>query len=119
MPEITALICGGRQHRLSQKDALALAYFLGREMVTHVIHGAAPGVDSDAGKVAETIGLRVTPYPADWAVYGKEAGPIRNQKMIDEGMPDLLVAFPGGRGTADMVRKASKARLRIEDWRDG
>lgn len=40
--------------------------------------------------------------------YGKSAGPIRNQTMLDDGKPDLVLAFPGGRGTADMVAKAEK-----------
>jgi ABC-type sugar transport system substrate-binding protein len=29
--------------------------------------------------------------------------------MLDEGKPDIVVAFPGGTGTADMVRRARKA----------
>ena len=48
--------------------------------------------------------------PADWTKHGKAAGPIRNQKMLDE-CPDLVVAFPGGKGTADMVRRAMKAGI--------
>jgi Lhr-like helicase len=33
--------------------------------------------------------------------------------MIDEGKPDLVIAFPGGRGTADMVGRARKAGIRV------
>ena len=40
---------------------------------------------------------------------GRKAGPIRNQQMLDEGRPSLVVAFPGGRGMADMVRRARNA----------
>jgi hypothetical protein len=42
--------------------------------------------------------------------------------MLDEGKPDLVVAFPGGGGTKDMVRRAVKAGLsihevnRADDW---
>lgn len=39
------------------------------------------------------------------------AGPIRNQQMLDDGKPDLVVAFPGGKGTADMVRRARVAGI--------
>jgi len=44
----------------------------------------------------------------EWDELGKKAGPLRNQRMLDEGKPDLVVAFPGGGGTKDMV----SARLR-------
>lgn len=50
--------------------------------------------------------MQVKPYPADWKRHGKSAGPIRNQLMLYETQPHIVVAFPGGRGTADMVRKA-------------
>ena len=48
-------------------------------------------------------------YMADWDGLGRKAGPIRNQRMLDDGKPDLGIAFPGGRGTADMVRRAREA----------
>ena len=56
---------------------------------------------------------RAGSYPAQWDVYGRRAGPIRNQEMIDEGKPDGVVAFPGGKGTADMVRRAEAAGLKV------
>lgn len=60
------------------------------------------------------------PFPPDadrmyalWDVHGKAAGPIRNKKMLDEGDPDLVLAFPGGKGTADMVRQAKAAGIPV------
>ena len=47
------------------------------------------------------------------------AGHIRNQQMIDEGKPDLVVAFPGGAGTADMIRRAKKHNLKVIEVKDG
>lgn len=58
-------------------------------------------------------GISAEGFPADWRKYGKSAGPLRNQQMIDEGKPDLVVAFPGGTGTADMVRRAKAAGIRV------
>ena len=58
----------------------------------------------------------------EWDELGKKAGPLRNQRMLDEGKPNLVVAFPGGGGTKDMVRRAVKARVpihevnRADDW---
>ena len=46
---------------------------------------------------------------------GKKAGPLRNQRMLDEGKPDLVVAFPGGGGTKDTVRRAVQAGVIIHD----
>ena len=55
----------------------------------------------------------VEEYPADWKKYGKSAGPLRNQRMIDEGKPDLVVAFPGGVGTADMISRAKAYNISV------
>ena len=71
-----------------------------------VIHGDAKGADTVAQKWAETRGCPVERYPANWKQEGRKAGPLRNTRMLDEGAPDVVVAFPGGVGTADMVGKA-------------
>ena len=36
--------------------------------------------------------------------------------MLDERRPDLVVAFPGGRGTADMVGRARSAGIEVIDF---
>lgn len=74
-----------------------------------VISGKARGVDTAAIDWACVNWCQFREYPADWNKHGKAAGPIRNRQMLDEGKPDLVVAFPGGKGTADMV-KVAKAR---------
>ena len=74
--------------------------------------GGARGVDSIAEDWAVVHWVQHKIYPADWAAHGHAAGPIRNQQMLDEGAPvDMVVAFPGGKGTADMVRRASAAKI--------
>lgn len=62
---------------------------------------------------ALAVKVKGATYCANWTRDGKAAGPIRNQRMIDEGKPDLVVAFPGGRGTADMVRRAKAAGVKV------
>jgi len=57
--------------------------------------------------------LAIRSFPADWEKDGLAAGPMRNQRMLDEGKPDLVIAFPGGRGTADMVQRAKAAHVRV------
>lgn len=103
------LVCGGREYGATPSERAAVVTVLAalRGDVT-VVHGAAPGADSEAGQAAEILGLRVEKYPADWATHGKAAGPLRNQQMLDTGI-DLVIAFPGGRGTADMKGRARLA----------
>lgn len=62
-----------------------------------------------AGYWARKRGLTNRKFPANWDAHGRAAGAIRNKQMLLEGKPDLVIAFPGGRGTADMVRRAQEA----------
>jgi hypothetical protein len=50
--------------------------------------------------------------PADWEKWGTAAGPKRNQMMLDQ-KPDIVLAFPGGRGTADMIARAEQAGVEV------
>lgn len=77
-----------------------------------VISGGARGADFLARCYAKYCGWEYQEFLADWKKYKAAAGPIRNQWMLDEGKPDLVIAFPGGKGTADMVSRARKAGVR-------
>jgi hypothetical protein len=83
-----------------------------------IIHGKAKGADSIADEWAAVNWLSVEEYEADWATHGKAAGPIRNQQMLDEGKPDMVVAFSGRTGTADMVRRARKAGISVVEVKE-
>jgi hypothetical protein len=37
--------------------------------------------------------------------------------MLDEWQPDGVIAFPGGRGTADMTRRAKESGLKVWEIR--
>jgi hypothetical protein len=78
-----------------------------------IVHGAAEGADALAERWAKAEFIGRHRFPAQWDKYGKAAGPIRNQAMIDKGKPDLVVAFPGDRGTADMGRRAKAAGIKV------
>lgn len=78
-----------------------------------LICGMAKGADLIAYDWAVVNWSQVKEFSADWKTHGKAAGHIRNQQMLDEGKPDLVVAFPGGRGTADMVRRSKKAGVEV------
>jgi hypothetical protein len=84
-----------------------------------LIHGDARGADRIAAWYWSGIRQRQSEaYPADWARNGRAAGPIRNQRMLDSGV-DLVIAFDGGTGTADMVSRAKKAGVRVLDVMKG
>ena len=95
----------------------ALEYYVPAEVPSWppcvLIHGAARGADEGAARWAKSEGIASRAYPANWRKHGKAAGPIRNQQMLDDGRPDFVVAFPGGRGTADMVRRAHAAGVPV------
>lgn len=105
------IVCGGRDYRdhtviKGVIDALPEGAI--------VIHGGAPGADKLAAKAAWERGLDVREYPAEWLKLGRSAGPIRNQQMLEVESPDLVIAFPGGRGTDDMVGRALKAGVKVK-----
>lgn len=78
-----------------------------------VISGKARGADTLAIDWAVVNWQDYKEFPADWEKYGKSAGYIRNQQMLDEGKPDIVVAFPGGAGTRMMVNIARKAGVEV------
>jgi len=80
-----------------------------------LIEGGATGVDSAAADFATVNFCKLEVFPADWKKHGRSAGYIRNKQMLFEGKPDLVVAFPGGKGTAMMVDLANGAGIKVID----
>lgn len=105
------LVCGGRRFN----DALTFGSWMGgierQHKITTIIQGGATGADFMAKKFGEWRGYKVETFDADWKRYGKAAGPIRNQRMIDEGKPDLALCLPGGAGTLDMMKRLTIAGI--------
>lgn len=107
------IVCGGRDYRNRRAVFDALDRLHAKRGIDFLIQGAADGADYLAWQWAYERGIRCGSYPANWDEDGRKAGLIRNQRMIDEGKPDGVVAFPGGRGTADMIARAKKAGLTV------
>ncbi len=107
------LVCGGRDY--ADYDAVAQELDDYRKRVSHlvIIQGGASGADALAREWCARSFVDYHNFPADWRRHGRSAGPIRNAKMIAEGRPDVVIAFPGGRGTADMCRQASAAGIPV------
>lgn len=107
------IVCGGRDYADINHVFKALDAFDGECRIDLVIHGKAPGADMLAESWAKYRRRDCLAYPANWAKHGKAAGPRRNQKMLDEGQPEAVLAFPGGAGTADMIRRAEAAGVPV------
>ncbi len=107
------LVCGG----LDYVDAGMVDAVLDgiRAKFPHltIIHGGARGADSLADRYAFAHSLRKLVFLADWDKHGKSAGMVRNARMLLEGKPNLVVAFPGGRGTANMIEQAEAKGIKV------
>lgn len=106
------IVCGGRYFGDWAAVYFALDEIHEETPIEAVIHGNARGADALAGRWAVNRAVKCWPVPAQWKKHGKAAGPKRNQAMLGMGI-DLVVAFPGGRGTADMVRRAEAAGVKV------
>lgn len=80
-----------------------------------LIHGAARGADSLADAWALRRGVSRRAFPADWARFGRAAGGLRNTQMLRDGQPELVIAFPGGTGTRNMIAQARMAKVAVRE----
>ena len=116
---IRVLVCGGRNYADSDHIHNTLCDLdATRGPISCVIHGAATGADHEGMIWAQMMAeirpaIRHAPFAADWRQFGKAAGPIRNARMLAEGKPDIVLAFPGGRGTRDMTERARAAGVEV------
>lgn len=112
------LICGGREYADAQCVASKLHTALFRFESTNrrmiIIEGGAKGADTLARKWAETKGVPYATVPALWDYHGRKAGPLRNDAMLLL-QPTHCIAFPGGTGTEDMIRRCESRDIPV--WR--
>jgi predicted Rossmann-fold nucleotide-binding protein len=117
------IVAGGGRDLLwlpAQIAAVLLARTSG-QLVHGLLHGGARGADRTIGRAAHQLGWPVEVLPADWRRHGRAAGPIRNRELLElaisraEALSSaaapvsvLVVAFPGGAGTASLVREARR-----------
>jgi predicted Rossmann-fold nucleotide-binding protein len=118
------LVCGGRNYDSAEVSnwlhnfaLIDIGERLGRYIrdgdIKAVIHGGASGADKGGARWGEEIGAKVIQFKADWRQWGNRAGPIRNRRMIVEGKPDIVIAFPGGAGTRNMIDQAREACIPV------
>lgn len=110
---IRVLVCGGRNYNDRAAVYRELDDLERSHGITLVMHGGAPGADDLAESWAISRCVPHRWFTAEWTRLGKAAGPARNARMLAEGKPDVVLAFPGGKGTADMVRRAESAGVEV------
>ncbi len=105
------LVCGGR--KFANKGQLYEE--LDDRPVSAIVHGDAKGADRLAGQWASERGIPEILVPANWIYHHKGAGPIRNGWMLKFVRVDVVLAFPGGTGTANMVSQARAAGIPVKE----
>lgn len=111
---IRVIVCGGRHFADAAMLSSTLNHLHSLYPFRVVITGGTRGADRLAEAWARSHGVECIAEPVtqeEWDTLGRAAGPIRNQRMIDDHRPSHCVAFPGGSGTRDMIRRARKAGI--------
>ena len=104
------LVCGGRGY----EDAVRVYAVLDDLGIDEIVEGGAEGADLIARGWAWRREVVCHTYPAQWKKHGRSAGPLRNAQMLKANPDlDLVVAFPGGPGTANMVTQARRAGIPV------
>ena len=110
---VIVLVTGGRGYA----DVLTVERVLRNLAPGLVLHGGARGADTIADHWASRNGVHTAEVCALWDFHGKAAGPKRNAVLVElaKRLGAEVVAFPGGAGTADCVRRAREAGLVIHE----
>lgn len=106
------LVCGGRDYSNAKNVHAVLDRVHAKHPELIVIAGGAPGADTWAVHWAEVRGVHYAEVPAHWDTYKKKAGYLRNAAMLAL-QPQACVAFPGGPGTAMMVKLCREAGIPV------
>lgn len=105
------LVCGGRN--FYNKSLLYSALKAAPFEITKIVNGGANGADKLSTIWAKEKGIPYVEYPAEWNKYGRRAGPIRNAEMLELENIDYVIAFPGGKGTEDMIKRAEAKGIKV------
>jgi predicted Rossmann-fold nucleotide-binding protein len=113
MKDLHLIVCGSR-HFDNRRIVYKVLDRIHKERgINLIIEGGATGADRLAREWAKSRGVLFKTFEADWTTHGRAAGPIRNREMLAWPYLSGVVAFPGGKGTADMVRQARTAAVTV------
>ena len=107
------IIAGGRTLKLSGQELDEIMEELWVPDPDTVVTGLASGIDTAGARWARYHNIPLDLYPAEWSLYGKAAGPMRNQKMAENADGLLLIWDGKSRGSKSMKFEAEKRGLDI------
>jgi len=109
------IIAGGRGYRFTEDDKRFLDSMIHNPGIEEVVSGCCSGADKCGEDWAESRGIPVKRFPAQWHLYGAKAGPRRNKEMAAHA--DAVALFPGGPGTENVAIWAKRNGLMLYDRR--
>jgi len=109
------LVTGGRHLDDVALIHRALILIHAQSPLSVLIHGGHAILGAAVEDWARNMRLHVLRYPANWRELGKRAEGIRNDFMLADSRPDLVLAFPGGNDTRALVLGALRRGLRVFD----
>lgn len=113
MTGLRVLVCGGREFDNWTAVTRTLSAIHAETPIGCIIEGGARGADFLAQKWARHNNIASMRFEAHWNTMGKRAGHVRNGWMLEYGQPDLVIAFPGAKGTQNMVEQAARAGVEV------
>ena len=108
--DMKILVCGGRAY----SDINTFYDVINQYDIDEIVTGCANGADKMAREFAIHRNIPLDVHHAQWHVHGRAAGPIRNTQMILQ-KPDLVLAFPGGKGTRNMITQARTHNIKYQE----
>ena len=108
------IIAGGRDFNDFRKLCDVSLYMLQNKKNVEIVSGTATGADKLGEKFAKFMGYKIKQFPANWDVYGKRGGYVRNKEMAKYA--DALIAFwdKSSKGTKHMIDLANKNNLKVK-----
>lgn len=104
-------------------DYIVFRYILDKSLASIndnivIIEGGARGTDALAKQYAIERHYEFIEFPADWDNYGRAAGIIRNDEMVnfikDKSCKALFFWDGQSRGTGDCLMRAKRAGIKCE-----
>jgi hypothetical protein len=114
---MTVLVCGGRNYLNDAEEITALNNLHAMHQISLMVIGGASGADDTAEKWAKNRRISRFIMEAQWGIHDRSAGPIRNRQMLhflrQQPGKKLVAAFPGNKGTEDMINISRKAGIPV------
>lgn len=104
--DIIAVVCGSHKRGDENHVFAKLTELAAKHGFNMLVTGGADYIDTLAMQWAMKNRMNFAVEYARWNIYGKNAGPARNERILQKYKPHMLIAFSGDSGTVDMCHRA-------------